>query len=252
MIRYQKLSFSEAKRIVTEYDNYSDAEFVDLENHWKAYDVSNDTFDSSYEELRQKLIKVFNDTLIETDGKMNYLLDLRVGLALYDAMPLGKGFSYIQANDNDIWRYLSLKVFPDITYLRYPTPEQGGIRINHKRFYSHTRRIWLKTLWWYIYLSWQGNIDKTFIVLESNGIDNINKLIETPGRGYRVDLFRQMMLEYHRSRPHRVKDFAAFTKLNNAKCVSVEPALTNGGIEKYAQQLLNEISTRKEVATEND
>lgn len=32
-----------------------------------------------------------------------------------------------------------------------------------------------------------------------------------------------MMLEYHRTGPHKVKDFAAFTKLNNAKCVSVEP-----------------------------
>ena len=147
----------------------------------------------------------------------------------------------------DIWRYISVKVMPDITYLRYPTPEKGSIRINQKRFFSHTRRIWLKTLWWYIYLSWQGNAEDTFEVLKDNGVDNINKLIETPGRGYRLQLFRHMMLEYHKTRPHKVKDFAAFTKLNNAKCVSIEPELTCGGVAAYAQKLLEEVSAPKEV-----
>ena len=156
-------------------------------------------------------------------------------------------FSIIEANNDDIWRYISVKVMPDITYLRYPTPEKGSIRINQKRFFSHTRRIWLKTLWWYIYLSWQGNAEDTFEVLKDNGVDNINKLIETPGRGYRLQLFRHMMLEYHKTRPHKVKDFAAFTKLNNAKCVSIEPELTCGGVAAYAQKLLEEVSAPKEV-----
>ena len=99
----------------------------------------------------------------------------------------------------------------------------------------------------YIYLSWQGNAEDTFEVLKDNGVDNINKLIETPGRGYRLQLFRHMMLEYHKTRPHKVKDFAAFTKLNNAKCVSIEPELTCGGVAAYAQKLLEEVSAPKEV-----
>ena len=98
-----------------------------------------------------------------------------------------------------------------------------------------------------IYLSWQGNAEDTFEVLKDNGVDNINKLIETPGRGYRLQLFRHMMLEYHKTRPHKVKDFAAFTKLNNAKCVSIEPELTCGGVAAYAQKLLEEVSAPKEV-----
>lgn len=247
MIRYQKLSYNDAKNIVSQYDNLDDAEFQDLENHWKANDVSASAFDPVYEDFRQDLLTVFNSTLIETGGKMNYLLDLRVGIKLYQLMPLGKDFSVIQANDDDIWRYISVKVMPDITYLRYPTPEKGSVRINQKRFYSHTRRIWLKTLWWYIHLSWQGNEDDTFEVLKDNGVDNINKLIETPGRGYRIPLFRSMMLEYYKTGPHKVKDFAAFTKLNNAKCVSVEPELTSGGVAVYAQKLLAEVSMQKEV-----
>ena len=252
MIRYQKLSYNDAKNIVAEYDGYNDVEFDDLVKHWKANDVSASAFDPAYEEFRKELVSVFNDTLAETGGKMNYLLDLRVGIKLYQLMPLGKNFTVIQANDDDIWRYISVKVMPDITYLRYPNPEKGSIRINQKRFFSHTRRIWLKTLWWYIHLSWQGDEDKTFEVLRDNGVDNINKLIETPGRGYRIPLFRSMMLEYHKTSPHKVKDFAAFTKLNNAKCVSVEPALTSGGVVVYAQKLLAEVSTKKEAETNVD
>ena len=252
MIRYQKLSYNDAKNIVAEYDGYNDVEFDDLVKHWKANDVSASAFDPAYEEFRKELVSVFNDTLAETGGKMNYLLDLRVGIKLYQLMPLGKDFTVIQANDDDIWRYISVKVMPDITYLRYPNPEKGSIRINQKRFYSHTRRIWLKTLWWYIHLSWQGDESKTFEVLRDNGVDNINKLIETPGRGYRIPLFRSMMLEYHKTSPHKVKDFAAFTKLNNAKCVSVEPELTSGGVAVYAQKLLAEVSTKKEAETNVD
>ena len=252
MIRYQKLSYNDAKNIVAEYDGYNDVEFDDLVKHWKANDVSASAFDPAYEEFRKELVSVFNDTLAETGGKMNYLLDLRVGIKLYQLMPLGKDFTVIQANDDDIWRYISVKVMPDITYLRYPNPEKGSIRINQKRFYSHTRRIWLKTLWWYIHLSWQGDESKTFEVLRDNGVDNINKLIETPGRGYRIPLFRSMMLEYYKTSPHKVKDFAAFTKLNNAKCVSVEPALTSGGVAVYAQKLLAEVSTKKEAETNVD
>jgi len=252
MIRYQKLSYNDAKNIVAEYDGYNDVEFDDLVKHWKANDVSASAFDPAYEEFRKELVSVFNDTLAETGGKMNYLLDLRVGIKLYQLMPLGKDFTVIQANDDDIWRYISVKVMPDITYLRYPNPEKGSIRINQKRFYSHTRRIWLKTLWWYIHLSWQGDESKTFEVLRDNGVDNINKLIETPGRGYRIPLFRSMMLEYYKTSPHKVKDFAAFTKLNNAKCVSVEPVLTSGGVAVYAQKLLAEVSTKKEAETNVD
>ena len=108
MIRYQKLSYNDAKSIVAEYDGYNDVEFDDLVKHWKANDVSASAFDPAYEEFRKELVSVFNDTLAETGGKMNYLLDLRVGIKLYQLMPLGKNFTVIQANDDDIWRYISV------------------------------------------------------------------------------------------------------------------------------------------------
>ena len=38
------------------------------------------------------------------------------------------------------------RFFPDITYERYPKPAKNDIRLNKKRFYLHTRRIWLKNI----------------------------------------------------------------------------------------------------------
>lgn len=246
-MKYKRLSLSEAKAIVDQYDNMSDASFQNLVEHWKRYDLIEN--DPSYDAYRKVLLQAFQNALVETEGKLTYLLDLRVGICLYQLMPLGRDFTIVDANDNGIWRYISVKVMPDITYLRYPDPEKGvrevGGRLNHKRFYAATRRIWLKSLWWYIHLSWQGSPEATFEVLKDNATDNINKLIETPGKGYRLSLYRQIMRAYAATSPHKAKDFAAITKLNNAKCISVEPALIYGGEPAYAKQLVSEVTDRE-------
>ena len=250
MIRLKKLPREEAKKIITDIDNYSDVEFDDLVSHWKNYDPVSE-YDDSYEDFRKDLIDTFKAALEESGGKMSYILDLRVGLKLYSLLPIGKDFTVTQANDDDIWRYISVKVMPDITYLRYPDPEKAVAdsdgRLNHKRFYAATRRIWLKTLWWYVYLSWQGNEEATFTVLKDNSVDNINKLIETPGRGYRLNLYRTMMSEYARTGPHTSKEFAAITKMNNAKCVLIEPALTEGAEKGYVHRLIAEWKMGSEI-----
>ena len=246
-MRYKRLSMNDARAIISQYDSMSDIEFQDLTDHWKAYDTIEN--DPDYQNYRSILLDAFKNALVETEGKLNYLLDLRVGICIYQLMPLGDNFTIIDANDNDIWRYISVKVMPDITYIRYPKPEsdiraEGG-RINHKRFYSATRRIWLKTLWWYIHLSWQGSAEKTFEALKNNATDNINKLIETPGKGYRLNLYRNIIREYSETAPHKAKDFAAITKLNNAKCISVEPELIHGGEREYVRQLVAEVSGKE-------
>ena len=58
------------------------------------------------------------------------------------------------------------------------------------------------------------------------------------------------MLEYSKTDLHTTDIFLAFTKLNNAKCVSVEPALTIGGEPEYARKLLEEI-VKKDGVSEN-
>jgi len=145
---------------------------------------------------------------------------------------------------------ISVKVIPDLTYLRYPAKSETGAKnINKKRFYSETRRIWIKSLWWYVFLAWQGTREQTYEVLKDNSIDNINKFIETPGRGYRLTLYRALMAEYS-NRPHNTKYFAGVTKLNNAKCKTLTPSLMVGGEDAYVSGLFDEVPIAKEQEDE--
>ena len=248
----RSLSYNDARSRIAEIDIMDDVEFNDLINHWKINDVSEDSFDASYKEFREALISCFNSSLVEAGGKITrsnaYLLDLRMGIKLYELLNPKDGFSNIQANDDDVWRYISVKVMPDITYLRYPDPEkevsEKGGRINHKRFYSHTRRIWLKTLWWYVHLGWQGSSQKTFQVLKNNGTNIISHFIERPGKGYRLELFRNMMYVYSTLPVQKDDIFRAAAKMNLARCVLVEPALTIGGERAYSAELFREVITK--------
>lgn len=240
-IRIHKLTMSEARSKIAAIDALDDVSFNDLVNHWRVYDVDETTYDSSYKDFRTELVECFKAALQESGGKMSYTIDLRMGIKIYELLNPRNGFTNVHANDDDIWRYISVCVMPDITYLRYPKPEQGSLRINQKRFYSHTRRIWLKTLWWYVHLGWQGTSEKTFEVLKNNGTNIISHFIERPGKGYRPKLFRSMMYVYSTLPTQKDTIFRAAAKMNLAKCVTVEPALTVGGEDAYTAELFRQI-----------
>ena len=191
-----------------------------------------------------------------------------MGIRLYELMSPEKGFTIVQANDDDIWRYISVNVMPDITFIRYPNQpedvevlrefipdlsyaigvkaEKDSVHIKKKRFYSHTRRIWLKTLWWYIHLGWQGDSENTYSVLENNGTNIISHFIERPGRGYRPTLFRYMLYAFSLLSEQKDSTFRAAAKINLAKCVTTEPALTVGGELEYSKELFEEVLEKEQ------
>lgn len=261
-----KMSFAEARTVVDALDNMSDVEFQDQIRHWARYDVPDTEYSSFYKPIREALIQTFDNTLRESAYHVNYNLDLTVGIKLYELLNPAKGFTIIQANDDDIWRYVSVRVMPDITFIRYPNipddiqilqeslpglsysiavrTEKDSMRIKKKRFYSHTRRIWLKTLWWYIHLGWQGDSETTYAVLKNNGTNIISHFIERPGRGYRPELFRYMLYAYSLLPEQKDSTFRAAAKMNLAKCVTVEPALTEGGEKEYARRLFDEVTAK--------
>lgn len=261
-----KMSFAEARTVVDALDNMSDVEFQDQIRHWARYDVPDTEYSAFYKPIREALIQTFDNTLRESAYHVNYNLDLTVGIKLYELLNPAKGFTIIQANDDDIWRYVSVRVMPDITFIRYPNipddiqilqeslpglsysiavrTEKDSMRIKKKRFYSHTRRIWLKTLWWYIHLGWQGDSETTYAVLKNNGTNIISHFIERPGRGYRPELFRYMLYAYSLLPEQKDSIFRAAAKMNLAKCVTVEPALTEGGEKEYARRLFDEVTAK--------
>ena len=256
MHRFGKLSMVDAIRIVDEYDSMSAEEFEQkIAGNWKRGIINTDGLSEYDLTVRETIKNVFDIYYKLADGNKNkmYPLDLYVGLKIYELLdPEKSEFTISDAADDDMWRYISVKVLPDMTHLRYPpTNELGARNINKKRFYSEKRRIWIKSLWWYIYLSWQGNKEATYQVLKGNAIDNINKLIETPGRGYRLSLYRTLMREYALRSQYNTDYFAGVTKLNNAKCKTVEPSLLRDGEIEYVRILLDSVQAGKEKEENN-
>lgn len=272
-----KLPFNDAKNRIDAYDCMSDMEFNDQIRHWAMFDIPEGSYSDGYKEIRESVVEIFKDSLTENSNRINYNLDLKVGIKLYELLNPMNEFNIIQANDDDIWRYISVCVMPDLTFIRYPNlnedvkiireyipnlsypngikTEKDSIRMKKKRFYSHTRRIWLKTLWWYIHLGWQGNSEDTYKVLKNNGTNIISHFIERPGRGYREQLFRCMLYAYSLLPEQKDNTFRAAAKLNLAKCVSIEPALAEGGEMKYSQMLFDEVYDKEDInqdAEEND
>lgn len=243
MITLKKMSKAQAKEFVDSIDSLSDAAFEDLKAQWTSHQV--DDYDPDYESLRSKILEAFNQNQGRKD---TYETDLNVGLCLFEELNPTKGFTLVMANDDDIWRYLSCKVFPDITYERYPKPAKDDLRLNKKRFYLHTRRIWLKTLWWYVFLAWQGDGKKTRSVLKDFGTDTISDFIERTGQGYRLHMYRQLMLAYSEVENKSSNLFNSIQKQNLVNCRTVEPALVEGAEKGYVEGLFKQLSIGEENA----
>lgn len=103
-------------------------------------------------------------------------------------------------------------MIPDIVHARW------GMNASH--FYQTSRRIWLKTIWWYIHLSWQNSIDETYKILIGNTTDTILQLVERPGLGYNVELFREIMKQYANYSDSSRNLFRTVLKLNTAKILT--------------------------------
>lgn len=241
MISMKKMTKSQAKEFVDSIDKLSDVAFADLIAQWHSHTITIEN--SDYEEFRGKVLAAYETAAATGDG---YQIDLDVGLCLYEILSPEKGFTLVMANDDDIWRYLSCKVFPDITYERYPKPAKDDIRLNKKRFYLHTRRIWLKTLWWYVFLAWQGDAKKTRNVLKDFGTDTISDFIERTGQGYRVLLYRQLMRSYASVKNKSSGLFNAIQKQNLVNCRTVEPGLVEGAEQGYVDSLFKQLSVGEE------
>lgn len=115
-----KLSFNDAKSRIEEYDFMNDTEFRDQIRHWARFDVPEDTYGAGYSQIRKSVVEEFKSSLSDNGNRINYNLDLRVGIKLYELLNPINDFSIIQANDDDIWRYISVIVMPDLTFIRYP------------------------------------------------------------------------------------------------------------------------------------
>lgn len=125
VIRFRTLSLAESKRWANEIDHCSDDEFALLVKEWRSHSV--EIQDASYSELRAILVKAFDRAGGNTlPSRKMYPVDVEVGLDLYEYLS-ANDFSEAEAADDDVWRFISVKIIPDLTYLRYPDPEKAVV-----------------------------------------------------------------------------------------------------------------------------
>ena len=220
-MEFKKLSLSEASELMKQWKTDSDDY---LENH----------LDPDFKELRADLIDGFE----KANTGQKYVLDYQFGMLL-NLKLAREGFTLRDAADDGVWRYLSMCVVPDLVARRWGK----GAEI---RYYKQSGRIWLKTIWWYIHLSWQGNVRDTMNVIAANTTDQVLQLVDRSGKkGYFVDVYRKIMYYYWLSRQLNPTvgetEFRKIMTLHTALCRSVEPGLCEDGVDGYARMLFNKI-----------
>lgn len=190
-----------------------------------------------FRDIRQSLIaardEIFEENGLDAANKLDYQFDLKFGLKVYQILNESIGFTNRVATSDDVWRYLSICVIPDIVHSRWS--------LNESHFYKESRRIWLKTIWWYINLSWHENEEKTFELLKDNTTDTILQLVERPGIGYYIDMYREIMLQYSNYEDSSRNLFRRVLKLNTARILTTSPELVEGGIPAYVKDLFDSV-----------
>ena len=230
----------------------NDVDFANEKSKWGAA-----TFvEEEYEEFRKALIDVKNSFLdkynITNLGGKNTKarFDMEIGLKLYELTSAGKyKMTLRDSSDNSIWWYISLFVVPDLVYFRhnYGKEEKTGNRLHADSFYAKTRRIWLKTLWWYVFLSLQfddkgtADLDKTRKTIIWSSTDNILQVVDRAGLGYIPELTRSIIRRYFSSQDNKNMDdelLRKVMKMNTAKSKVQNPILI--GIDEYVNSLFAE------------
>lgn len=198
--------------------------------------------DKRYDELRTDLVAIFNDVLSSlkispdeiSEKRNSYNVDLLFGIRMFTTLNTKYGMNVRAASSDGVWRYLCVCVVPDLVKMRYGVDHPD-------RFWKKSKRLWLRVIWWYIYLSWQGSEKETYEVLKDNSTDEILQLVDRCGRGgYRVNLYRAIMKknsEYDLNTRRQLELFRKMMKLNTARVQVIEPELVIGGCDAYVSEL---------------
>jgi len=191
---------------------------------WRRIYPSLPEVNNEYLKIRKDLEEL--NRIVREEYSQEYDIDVQFGIHLYNYMNNLSGFTMRVAADDDFWRYLSVKVVPHIVAMRWG-------KDNDAHYWKMSSRIWLRVIWWYVHLSWQGNTKNTLELLKFPGFDTdtILNLVERAGRkGYNVDVYRYIM-HYYSKVPQDVLDkykndkqrslFRVIMKLNTARAMVI-------------------------------
>jgi len=187
------------------------------------------------EEVRRQLLSIVSlyDSTARSNASGPGAYDMKVGLALYRVLAEA-GMDIRTAADDGWWRFLSLRVLPDLVKSRWDSAPPV-------RYWKGRSRIWLRAMWWTVHLTWQGSEENTRKVLESVTTDTVVQLVERPGKGgFRINLTR-LIFKLRRLRKPSQDQFRAIMKLNTAQIVLKEPLFCEGGLFGYVDALFADV-----------
>ena len=206
-----------------------------------------DVRDYDFSELRSRLLSAENKAQAYAPSARagRYPYDLEFGLRLYDCLT-DLGFGIWEAADNGCWAFISIRVVPDIVYRRW-------VGYNEDRYYKRNWRIWMKSLWWYIHLTEDGDSDKFDLdasrdLLRNNSEDIIYLLLDHRDDGFRDSLYHMMMKKYHElceSKTivgNREDFFRAVMVQHTINSMVVDPVLT--GEKEYVDAIFDRVISR--------
>lgn len=239
MINWEQISFSKS----TALEHY---EVVKREISKPSFVSPYFNFTQDVADLRNQLKTAFDDVLDmldyeSTSGKLDYSFDVPMALKVYEILSEEIGFTNRVASNDEVWRYLQVDVIPEITNLRHGKEDY---------FIGRPSRMYLKSLWWYVHLSWQGNTEDTRKVLEKCDTDIKMNLIERTAKGYYIDLYREIMKQYSelpedvRKKTYisdRKGPFRPVMKLFISWLTNISPDLYAGGTKKFVADLYSEV-----------
>ncbi|BAC15293.1 hypothetical protein [Oceanobacillus iheyensis HTE831] len=217
----KNISKINAKKI---FDSLDEKTLINYNEYVEKSEISRD-LTAIFEKVQEQIGSINNNS---------YKFDLNFGIEMYELLFNKYKVRERHASNMQLWYALQLKEVPHIVYARWGLKEE--------RFLQNTRRVYLWTLWWYIHISWQGNKEKTFQVLEKNNTDTLVQLVERIGRnGYRIELYRKIMYYHHQHRKDGENRnlIRKVMKLNTIRCKIIEPELHDGGIDQYASDLFS-------------
>ncbi len=207
---------------------------------WIGNSFSLPTLGKDYQSIRSELVRLFEVCKKEVhDNVKAYEMDVLFGLAIFDYFQDKPWFTDRLAADDGFWRYLSLKVVPDLVGIRWSND-------NADHYYLKPSRIWVKTVWWYVYLAKKrGELSRTKEMLLSGSFstDTILNLVERTGQGgTNILVYRTIMSKFSKLEKKDDKKFRSVMKLNTAMSVVIEPVFHEGGILGYVDYLFKELS----------
>ena len=192
-----------------------------------------------------------NNEVNEIKRRKKYFTDVYMGLYIYEYFSRMENFNLRCASDEGFWNYLTLKIAPDIVAERWGKEKE-------ERYWKKPARNWFRIMWWYVYMSWQGNIDDTRALLELDcfDTDTILNLAERTGRkGAYIDATRIIMRKwgqiYSNGKKINGDMFRTIMKLHTAEIMVVEPCLCENGVEGYVDSLIKNSGVDIDAASGN-